>query len=92
MTSGFWQNFDAVVASIAEDVRSVVVGASLLPRGRRVRGFGIPCRYPKAIGKYGFGAGMSVPNNPRFGGIAWYCTGITLPNYYAKNFCSGPKY
>ena len=29
----FWQNFDS---GCAEDVRSVVVGAALLPRGRRV--------------------------------------------------------
>ena len=39
---------------------------------RKEYGFGIPCRYPKAIGKYGFGQGMSVPYYPNIGGIAWY--------------------
>ena len=27
---------------------------------RNEYGFGIPCRYPEAIGKYGFGPGLSV--------------------------------
>ena len=39
---------------------------------RNEYGFGIPCRYAKAIGKYGITAGMSVPNNPGIRGIAWY--------------------
>ena len=39
---------------------------------RNEYGFGILCRYAKAIGKYGFPAGMSVPNNPCIRGIAWY--------------------
>ena len=47
---------------------------SLVRWERKEYGFGIPCRYPKPIGKYGITAGMSVPNNPRFGGIAWYGT------------------
>ena len=45
---------------------------SLVWWARKEYGFGIPCRYPKAIGKYGITAGMSVPNNPRIRGIAWY--------------------
>ena len=45
---------------------------TLLGWERKEYGFCIPCRYPKAIGKYGFGAGMSVPNNPGIRGIAWY--------------------
>ena len=48
---------------------------SLVGWERKEYGFGIPCRYPKAIGKYGFGAGMSVQKNPGIRGIAWYsCT------------------
>ena len=39
---------------------------------RKEYGFAIPCRYLKAIGKYGFTAGMSVPNYPSIRGIAWY--------------------
>ena len=39
---------------------------------RKEYGFGIPCRYLKAIGKYGFTAGRSVPNYPSIRGIAWY--------------------
>ena len=42
---------------------------------RNEYGFGIPCRYAKAIGKYGITAGMSVPNNPGIRGIAWYISG-----------------
>ena len=45
---------------------------SLVGWERNEYGFGIPCRYPKAIGKYGFGPGMSVPNYPSIRGIAWY--------------------
>ena len=33
---------------------------SLVGWERNEYGFGIPCRYPKAIGKYGFGPGLSV--------------------------------
>ena len=39
---------------------------------RKEYGFGIPCQYAKANGKYGFPAGMSVPNYPSIRGIAWY--------------------
>ena len=49
-----------------------ILAGSLVWWVRRQYGFGILCRYPKAIGKYGITAGMSVPNNPRFGGIACY--------------------
>ena len=45
---------------------------SLVWWARKEYGFCIPCRYPKAIGKYGFPAGMSVQNNPGIRGIAWY--------------------
>ena len=44
----------------------------LLGWERKEYGFDIPCRYPEAIGKYGFGAGMRVPYYLNIGGIAWY--------------------
>ena len=46
-------------------VNNILTG-SLVWWVRRQYGFGIPCRYPKPIGKYGITVGMSVytPNNP----------------------------
>ena len=50
-------------------------------RERKEYGFGIPCRYAKAIGKYEITAGMSVPNNPGIRGIAWYAA-ISITQQY----------
>ena len=48
---------------------------------RKEYGFGIPCRYAKATGKYVFGAGMREAYCPNIGGIA--CTrGVRICTRY----------